>query len=648
MSISQLILQNLKSNLKHYYLYVFALIFSVALYFAFVTLQYDPAMNDVESSMKGAAAIRTASVLLVAIVTVFNLYANNIFVKRRSKEIGLLQLIGMTKQKIFRILSTENAILYFGSLTVGVLLGFSVSKLIVMILFRITGIEVAAVLRFSTQALVQTVLVFAAIYFFILTVNYVFIRRQSILSLFRVTSSTEAKVKRLSVMEVILGMMGLALVLTGYAVSSKLFGGDFTTMNQLALAMIFILASVIIGTYLFYKGSVRLILNILRKRKNGYLNVREVLSLSTVMFRMKSNALLLTVITTLSALSIGLLSLSYISYYSAEKSAQQNVPAHFAVTDIAGAEQFGSRLDEQGIDYRETRIEVVQVVANLANILDVNLSELNSDPGMMTLPVVSDTAIEGVDVEPGETVFTGYNDLMQSFMTLKDAGTVTFSNLEGPLSLSYEGLRRDYPISYYFTSGGLPVGVVDATDFTKLQQHPDPALQNESSLYIGIDIEAEDQLGSALEIYYELGYDEKPSYAAQLDMSQRQKQNMGLILFIVGFLGLAFLMTSGCILYFKQLEESEEEQPSYTILRKLGYTAQDLVGGIRLKQLFSFGIPLLIGLSHSYFAVQSGWFLFGTELWTPMLAVMVLYTGLYSIFGVLSVAHYRKVIRRAL
>ena len=54
-------------------------------------------------------------------------------------------------------------------------------------------------------------------------------------------------------------------------------------------------------------------------------------------------------------------------------------------------------------------------------------------------------------------------------------------------------------------------------------------------------------------------------------MSNNQKKNMGLIMFIVGFLGLTFLVTSGCILYFKQMDESEDEKPNYTILRKLGF-----------------------------------------------------------------------------
>lgn len=104
MNINQLIFRNLKKNLKNYYLYVFALVFSVALYFSFVTLQYSPALDDVKGSIKGGAAIKAASVLLIAIVGIFLLYANSIFIKRRGREIGLLQLIGMTKQKLLNCL----------------------------------------------------------------------------------------------------------------------------------------------------------------------------------------------------------------------------------------------------------------------------------------------------------------------------------------------------------------------------------------------------------------------------------------------------------------------------------------------------------------------------------------------------------------
>ena len=650
MNINGLITRNLKKNLKNYYLYVFALVFSAALYFAFVTLQYDPAMDEAAGSIKGAAAIRTASILLIAIVAVFLLYANSIFVKRRSKEIGLLQLIGMTKGQIFKLLSVENLLLYFSSLIIGLFVGFAASKLVAMILFKVTGVDEVASLSFSSQALVQTLVVFILIYLCILAVNGLFIKRQNILSLFRVVGTREEKGKRISIWEVLIGLLGIILIVTGYFVSSKLFGGDFTSMNELFAAMAFILASVIIGTYLFYKGSVRFLFHLVRKQKNGYLTVKDVLSLSSIMFRMRSNALMLTVITTLSALAIGLLSLSYISYYSAEKSAQQQVPNDFVVPNDQDAAKLKQAFNAETIVYEEKRIEVVQAEVNTSDILSTELDETTFDADKMQMPVISDKSIKGMNLSPDDTLFSGYVDMLSKVMPLEDSGSIELLGKTETIPQNYIGLERDFLLPYTFTSGGLPTVVVDDTVFNRLKQDADPALQNDSSLYIGLDVTDESQLDKANDLFSKVF--NNPAFSSvqlsQVQTAEIQKQNMGLVMFIVGFLGLTFLVTSGCILYFKQMDESEEERGSYTVLRKLGFTRGDLLQGIRIKQLFSFGIPLVIGLLHSYFAVKSGWFFFGGDLFTPMLIVMILYTLLYSIFGILSVLYSKKVIKDAL
>ncbi|AKL85676.1 YtsD [Bacillus atrophaeus UCMB-5137] len=646
MNINQLIYRNLKKNIRNYYLYVFALIFSVALYFAFVTLQYDPAINEVKASIKGAAAIKTASILLVVVVSIFMLYANTIFIKRRSKEIGLFQLIGMTKHKIFRVLSAENVLLYFGSLFVGVFAGFSMSKLVLMILFKIVDVKSEAKLHFSQQALIQTIIVFCGIYLLIMIMNYTFIKRQSILSLFKVTSSTEDKVKKISILQMIVGALGIVFILSGYYVSSELFSGKFKTMNELFFAMSFILGTVIIGTYLFYKGSVSFLSNIIRKSKGGYLNIYEVLSLSSIMFRMKSSALLLTIITTVSALAIGLLSLCYISYYSAEKTAEQNVAADFAITNQKDAKQFEQTLNENDIPYSKKEINVVQANFNIENIVEGDPENIQGNLQKTPLAVVSDKEIDGVDVSSDETIFSGYTDLLQKLMSLKDSGSVKVSGQHETESLTYSGLRKEFLLSYKFTAGGLPVAIVDDALFKRLKNDKDPNLQKESSASIGIHVKNEDQLKKANDLFAKVNKSDQ--HLSRLDESIAQKSLFGIVMFIVGFLGLTFLITSGCILYFKQMDESEEEKPNYTILRKLGFTQGDLLKGIRMKQIYNFGIPLVIGLFHSYFAVQSGWFLFGSEVWTPMIMVMVLYTALYSIFGILSVLYYKKVIKSAL
>ncbi|MYL64439.1 FtsX-like permease family protein [Bacillus hwajinpoensis] len=648
MNINHMILKNLKKNLKNYYLYVFALVFSVGLYFSFVTLQYDPGVDNMETSAKMAAAIRAASVMLVVIVTVFLVYANSIFIKRRGKEIGLFQLIGMTKGRIFRILTIENMLIYIGSMIIGIFVGFSFSKLIQMVLFKATGIDGVASLNFSTAAFVQTVIVFFAIFGVIMLTNWIFIKAQSILSLFRVTSKTEGRMKGISVREIIMGLLGLVLIIAGYYVSSKLFDGDFSEMNELLLVMIFILASVILGTYFFYKGSIRFVANLLRKRKEGYLNINDVLSLSSIMFRMKSNSLLLTIITTVSALAIALISLSYISYYSAEKTAKQNIPDHFSLAEEQNVNRFEKELNEKGYDFTINELDVLQAKVLTKDIVAKKPSNTAFDASEMILPVISDETLTDIDVSPDEAVFTGFSKILDTVISFEDEGIIQIEGKEEVTAQKYLGLKQDYILPYTYSDGGLPTVVIDEMTFVALQKDMDEEIQDEPLTYTGFNVENDSKLPEATDLFQSLSFEDDQGRSSQYEAFQEQKENMGLIMFIVGFLGLTFLITSGCILYFKQMNEGEEERPNYTVLRKLGFTQADLSRGIRGKQMVNFGIPLVVGILHGYFAIRSGWFFFGTELYTPMLIVMGIYTLLYSIFGALSVVYYKKVIREAL
>ncbi|PID01830.1 bacitracin ABC transporter permease [Sporosarcina sp. P2] len=647
MTLNQLIFRNIKKNLKHYYVYIFALIFSVGLYFSFVTLQFDPALDDATEGRKGAAAIKSGSVFLIVIVSVFLLYANNLFIKRRSKEIGLFQLIGMTKGTVFRILSVENFVLYVGSLNVGIFLGFSMSRLLMLILFRVTGVTDVATLRFSSEALLQTLIVFAAIFVLILIMNALFIKRQSILSLFRVTNVTQQRVKKMTVFQAIIGVFGIILIVFGYYLSSRLFSSVFLG-NQLFLVMIVILASVIVGTYSFYKGSVSFIFNLIRKRKGGYLNVNDVLSLSSIMFRMRSNSLLLMIITSLSALSIALLSLSYISYYSVEKSVERTIPADFTIPDTMRAMEFTQTLDSEDIAYSESAIDLLTIPVDLSRVMSFTGEESQdmsyTDTQMI---VISDAVLSEIDVAEKGVLFVNSDSLTEKFLKFQRNQQVVFQGKEHIYNLTLKGTERVAVLPTRVTYGFV-VAVVDEQVFRKMSVDKDPSITPEFTEYHGVDIENENDLEKANELFNVLGINEWAGHESKLEERTKQMQSAGMIMFIVGFLGLAFLVTSGCILYFKQMDESEDEKSNYTILRKLGYTQMDLLKGIQRKQLFNFGIPLVVGLLHSYFAVKSGWFLFGTEMLTPTIIVMLIYTALYSIFGLLSVLNYKRVIKDSL
>src|SRR5690606_13377633 len=131
-------------------------------------------------------------------------------------------------------------------------------------------------------------------------------------------------------------------------------------------------------------------------------------------------------------------------------------------------------------------------------------------------------------------------------------------------------------------------------------------------------------------------------------LRKEQISTIGTTVFVTAFLGLAFLLTTGSILYFKQMSEAEDEKGSYTTLRKIGFSTQALMRGIYAKQAFNFGVPLVIGLLHSYFAVKSGWFLFGSELVAPLVITMSLYVAMYAVFAFLSTAYYKKIIKSSL
>lgn len=246
-------------------------------------------------------------------------------------------------------------------------------------------------------------------------------------------------------------------------------------MNELMIIMILVLGLVIVGTYLFYKGSVSFVFNAIRKSKKGYLSINEVLSLSSIMFRMKSNALLLTIITTVSALAIGLLSLSYISYYSAEATAKESSPHDFGFARTEAKEKFIQALNKEQIKYKEIDIYPVGVDVDATQIMDVSPFTASEDR-ILSTSVVSDISIEGVELEPGETRLMGYSSALEKLITLKETGEVGFLTSSGTIKQQLSGVSKQPTLPVYYASGS-GVFVVDESVYQELVKVLDPKLQ---------------------------------------------------------------------------------------------------------------------------------------------------------------------------
>lgn len=662
MTLSQLVWRSMRKNMKHYYLYFFSLIFSVTLCFSFITLQYNEAVSKASQGGTASAGFGAITYVLYFIIVFFVLYANHLFMKRRSKEIGLYQLIGMTKGLIVRLIAIENIVLFVFAVGVGIILGFLSSRLFAMILMHLLEKEVVINLTFSVEALTRSIILFSILLVIVLLQMVWMIRRVTLLSLFNAAKQADERVKPFNLFQMVMGTLGLVFIAYGYYESTRLFDVESVT-NDLMLNMLIILTSTIFGTFLVFRFSVSFLMNIVRVRKKGHLSLNDVLAVTPIMHRMKGNAKSLTLITTLTGLAVGISSLSYISYYSAAVSAQQYAPYDYALINDRGTE-FLTKLQEEGIKYEEDSYQISEVTFNLQSLttkeLAVKSPMFDREITMSVIPLSDyQQLVPKARLKDGEAILASYKKMLAEILPLEKGKEVTLKANNQSFKTFVVDISEEHVLSAAI-SNGAPIFVVDDALFEKIKL----AAGDQSVFHsqIGINLLDKENNLERAEVLYENLKEERTVYSQKHEEGQQGSflansyeverkgyvASVGMAVFVTAFLGLAFLLTTGSILYFKQMSEAEEEKASYTILRKIGYSTSDIMKGIYMKQLFNFGVPVFIGLLHSYFAVKSGWFLFGTELITPIVITMCLYVAMYAVFAVLSVGYYKKVVNESL
>ncbi len=258
-----------------------------------------------------------------------------------------------------------------------------------------------------------------------------------------------------------------------------------------------------------------------------------------------------------------------------------------------------------------------------------------------------------------EAIMSGYSDIMQKLLPLEVGKKMILSIDYIKQGLTLAAIEKQSSIPSQLTFG-LPAIIIQDELFKQLQNNKSIQQNTLWTSYTGYMIKNAQQMEEAISIYKETtnngtykaigknGATEIIQYNAKQEDYRQSLESVGLLIFITGFLGMAFLFATGSILYFKQMTEAEEERGSFMTLLKIGFSPDEIMKGIHRKQLFSFGLPLLIGICHSYFAVKSGWMLFGTELVVPLLITMGIYILLYSIFEILTTKYYRKIINELL
>lgn len=626
MTFNQITLKNLKSNIKHYVLYLFSLILSIILYFSFVTLQYTHSLNNGTSKIINQGA-KVGSIFLFITIIIFLMYTNHLFIKRRTREFALFELIGLTRGNILRMLAIEQITLFISTGIIGIIIGVLGSKLLLSILIKLMHLHIHASIGFEVAALIQTMIMLMLAFILIMLEDTIFLKRRTILSMMKDSMKTEAVKAKITTPECIAGILGLIMIMLGYYMSTEMFG-KFQELTMALLTPFIILFLTVAGAYLFFRSSVSIIFKSLKKSKHGRVSITDVVFTSSIMYRMKKNAMSLTIITVISAVTVTILCFGAISKANADFNIQSSSPQDINFTKVKMAQQFEHQLNQHGIPYTKKTYENANthIIEN-----DVIKSKTGNAMQNESISIMADPHIKG--------------------------NHATITNLQGPLSMMFNvQIHKDLKLkgqqvkTFYVdkkdlneiipmdASLGGPVLKISADNYNALKT------KNQLTHHYGFNIKHHSDLSKA-ETLAKKG---NQNVVLKSENKKAIDESNGILIFVTSFLGLAFLVAAGCIIYIKQMDETEDEINHYRILRRIGFTNTDMIKGLALKIIFNFGLPLVVSLLHAFFAANAFMILIGNYTLTPIFIVMVIYSLVYLIFAVISFIHSERIIKDAI
>ncbi|EGQ3499522.1 TPA: ABC transporter permease [Staphylococcus pseudintermedius] len=629
MRFSAIVLKNFKQNLRHYGIYLFSLMLSIALYFSFVTLKYTDSIANGENAKLLNSSAGIGEKFLFVIIIIFLMYANRLFIKRRTKSFALFQLIGLSRKDLMRMMMLEQAIIFIGTTVIGLLLGLFGSRLLLLIVKKTAQIPLDIKILFEPAALTVTMILVVISFILIMVQSFIFIKRRSIIQLMYDVQQSEATQANMTKAEMTFGILGIAMIGLGYYLSTIMLKNIELTL----ISAFLILFLTVVGAYFFFRSSVSLIFKSLKRSKRGYVNVTDVVFTASIMHRMKKNAFSLTVIGIISAITITLLSFATISKANIENNVNGLAPHEFTYINEGEAQKLEAYLNAKNIPYNKVVqhvIEVPIVHSDKALHKDVN-----------SLPIISDAEVDKMDVNPGEITLVNYFKVSETFIGLDKGVTIDLGRKgkHAPLEITE---TSPYNVLSYRAALGRSVGIIDHKTFEMLKATQIKDKDNPPITQVGFDLKsAKDvvKVESANEQFNQMLPQSRTS------LEKEQLAFSGMFLFVSGFLGVAFLIAAGCIIYIKQMDENEDEMANYQILRKMGYTHQDMFKGLALKIAFNFGLPLIIGLGHAFFAARAFNTLMNGVDFAPVIFAMTVYAVIYLIFAVLAYYHSRRVIK---
>lgn len=600
--------QNLKKNSKFYIPYFIASSMTTAMFYIMGFLADNQGVANMKGHQSLVAMMKMGTFIIGIFAVLILLYINSFLMKRRQKEIGLYNVLGMEKRHIGRILGWETVYSYLISMLCGVGGGILLSKLFLLFLCKLTGISNAINFTVSLTSLTQTLLLFAAIFIFILILNRFKVHLSNPVELLRGGNVGEKEPKA----NWVLAVLGFALTGTGYYIA-------LTTESPIAALQYFFLAVilVIIGTYfLFIAGTVAL-LKLLKKNKKFYYKVNHFTAVSGLLYRMKQNAaglaticilasMVMVMVSTTSSLNIGMnniLTTQYphdfsISMDNPEKDSGKMLKdlvstavaqKKLSISDLHGARYFSAVAKRNDSSY------------------SLGSTDEKDMTGMTTFAFLSADeykAATGKTVSLGDgeaAAYTYYGTLPESFTYLGQQLKVK-SRLQSP--------PLDTDMSAYLVDSHIIVVKDDAVLETLHQaqvkaQGQDDASRYMYSLYFNTSGTDEQKIALTDTIQKTISNEVKSwtngggyRISSSAGMKDDLQDTYGSLLFLGLFLTILFLMATVLIIYYKQISEGYDDVGRYEIMQKVGMSHAIVKKSIHSQILIVFFLPLAVAVLH--------------------------------------------------
>ena len=339
---AKLAVNGIRKNARLYVPYLLTCAGMVMMFYIVSYLQDTPVLAGIRGGEEMQAMLSLGSGVMGVFGAIFLLYTNSFLIRRRKREFGLYNMLGMGKGNIARVLFWEALLVLAGTMAIGLAAGVAISKLAELLLVNIMHGNVTFNFTVSPRAMLLTAAVFCVIHVLLLIKALLQIRTASAVNLLRSESAGEKPPRA----NWVLAILGLILLAVAYYLA--------VTIKQplSAMAMFFVaVILVILATYLlFIAGSVA-ICRMLQKNRRYYYKARHFVSVSSMAYRMKRNGAGLASICILSIMVLVTVSSTTGLYFGSEDSLRSRYPRD--ITLIAKAEDVSMLSDEKRDAARE-------------------------------------------------------------------------------------------------------------------------------------------------------------------------------------------------------------------------------------------------------------------------------------------------------